>query len=373
MTTLSTELPGKKPREQTRQLTIGGGARGGESKSVLLGGGAPVVVQTMLNTPTGEVAACLAQINALAEEGCSIIRLAVESPRDLDPFEEICKESPLPVVADVHFDYRLAVEAARRGAAKLRINPGNIGGRDKVDAVIEAAGEAGIAIRIGVNAGSLSEEIKSYEALSTAGKLVFSATQLVEHFEGRSFKDIVLSAKASYVNETIEAYRTLSMALPHIPLHLGITEAGTVWAGSIRSAVGIGTLLAEGIGDTVRVSLTADPAEELRVAHEILAALRLSEPRGVTLISCPTCSRCKVDLISIATEVEQRLSGVKEPLRVAVMGCVVNGPGEAAEADIGVACGKGTGAIFAKGKVLYTVEEGAIIESLFKELESVLK
>jgi len=367
------DLPERKPREHTRRLQIGREDFGGVSKSVPLGDGAPVVVQSMLACSTNDVEACLTQIRVLADEGCSIIRLAVESSRDLAPFETICKESLMPVVADVHFDYRLAVEASRRGAAKLRINPGNIGGMDKIDAVIDAAGEAGIPIRIGVNSGSLSDEIRAYEALGLAGKLVLSATKLVEHFETRSFKDIVLSVKAPYVDETIEAYRTLSMVLPHIPLHLGVTEAGTAWAGSIRSAVGIGALLAEGIGDTIRVSLTADPVEEIRVAHEILAALNLSTVKKATLISCPTCSRCKVDLISIATEVEQRLGAINEPLRVAVMGCVVNGPGEAAEADVGVACGKESGAIFAKGKVLYTVEEGQIIEALFKELDTIIR
>lgn len=336
---------------------------------VAVGGGAPIPVQSMLTTSTQDVEACLAQIAALQDAGCDIIRAAVESKRDLDAFQAICGESQLPVVGDIHFDYRLAVEAAKRGAAKLRINPGNIGSKDKVDAVIDAAGEAKVPIRIGVNSGSLEEDIRQAGDLSLASKLVLSAESSVEYFESRGFHDLVLSAKASDVPTTIEVYQRLSQALPHIPLHLGVTEAGTAWWGSIRSSVGIGALLAEGIGDTFRISLTADPVEEIRVARVVLASLGLGAQDLPTLISCPTCSRCKVDLMSIANEVEQRLVAVKKPLKVAVMGCIVNGPGEAAEADVGVACGKGTGAIFAKGEVLYTVSEDQIISALFTELE----
>ncbi len=352
------------PREKTHQVLVG---------SVALGGGAPLPIQSMLMTSTRDVKSCLSQISALASVGCKIIRLAVESSRDIDPFVAICSESPLPVVADVHFDHRLAVEVARRGAAKLRINPGNIGSMDKVDAVIEAAGEAGIPIRIGVNSGSLEARVKESPGLDLTDKMVKSAESFVEHFEARGFTEIVLSAKASDVPTTIEAYRRLSQNLPHVPLHLGVTEAGTSWQGSIRSAVGIGTLLAEGLGDTLRVSLTADPLEEIRVAHGILSSLELDDTVQPVLISCPTCSRCKVDLIGIAERVEQRLATVTAPLKVAVMGCVVNGPGEAADADLGVACGRGTGAIFSKGEVLYTVEESQIVDALFSELEKVLE
>ncbi|MDR1359176.1 MAG: flavodoxin-dependent (E)-4-hydroxy-3-methylbut-2-enyl-diphosphate synthase [Coriobacteriales bacterium] len=351
------------PRQLTRQVLVG---------EVPLGGGAPLPVQSMLIAPTRDVAACLSQITTLAAAGCQIIRVAVESTRDLDPFEAICAKSVLPVVADIHFDYRLAVRAAERGAAKLRINPGNIGSKDKVEAVINAARAAGIPLRIGVNAGSLQAELREADGLSLADKMLRSARGFVAYFEACGFTDIVLSAKASDVATTIEAYRKLSQALPELPLHVGVTEAGTAWQGSIRSAVGIGTLLAEGIGDTLRVSLTADPVEELRVAHAILASLGLSNTAGPVLVSCPTCSRCKVDLIGIAEEVERRLASVKAPLKVAVMGCVVNGPGEAADADLGVACGKGTGALFSRGKVLYTVEESQIIDALFRELDSLL-
>lgn len=335
---------------------------------VALGGGAPLPLQSMLTTSTQDVGACLGQIESLQAAGCQIIRLAVESRRDLDGFAAICAESPLPVVADVHFDYRLAVAAAQLGAAKLRINPGNIGGAAKLDAVLDAAGQAGIPVRIGVNSGSLEESLRSDPALDMASKLVISAQCAVEYCEARDFTDIVLSAKASDVSTTIEVYRRLAQAVPQVPLHLGVTEAGTAWEGSIRSCVGIGTLLAEGIGDTLRVSLTASPLEEVRVASAILASLGLnSEPRP-WLVSCPTCSRCKVDLLKIANTLEQELAGCKKPLTVAVMGCVVNGPGEASEADVGVACGRDGGAIFAKGKILYSVEESQIIDALLAEI-----
>jgi (E)-4-hydroxy-3-methylbut-2-enyl-diphosphate synthase len=339
---------------------------------VALGGGAPIPVQSMLTTSTRDIEGSLQQIIALEEVGCEIVRVAVESKRDLESFASICAGSPLPVVADIHFDYRLAIEAAKKGAAKLRINPGNIGSIDKVDAVIDAAGEAGIPVRIGVNSGSLEERVKTLESMNLATKMVVSVDFYAEHFKSRGFKDMVLSAKASDVNTTIEVYRMLSKSIPDFPLHLGVTEAGTTWQGSIRSAVGIGTLLAEGIGDTFRVSLTAEPEEEIRVSRALLATLNLGALDTATLISCPTCSRCKVDLIGMANQVEKRLATVKKPLKVAVMGCVVNGPGEAAEADIGVACGQGTGAIFAHGEVLYTVPEDHIIDALFNELQKLL-
>lgn len=348
------------PRVKTRQVCVG---------TVPLGGGAPLPVQSMLTAATRDTTACLKQIDALQNAGCDIVRVAVESKRDLAPFADLCAESPLPVVADIHFDYKLAVAAAQAGAAKLRINPGNIGGYEKVDAVLEAAGEAGIPIRIGVNAGSLESDIKERTELSLAQKLALSAQHYAQHFEKRGFNDVVLSAKASDVPTTLDAYRALSESLPHLPLHVGVTEAGTAWQGTIRSAVGIGALLAQGIGDTLRVSLTADPCEEIRVARAILSALELVDAKAPTLISCPTCSRCKVDLFGIANTVEERLASVDAPLKVAVMGCVVNGPGEASDADYGVACGKRTGAIFAKGQVLYTVEESQIVDALFKEID----
>jgi (E)-4-hydroxy-3-methylbut-2-enyl-diphosphate synthase len=324
----------------------------------------------MLTVHTDEPQAALAQISELAEAGCELIRVAIPAKSTLPGFAEICEQSPLPVVADIHFDYRLALQAIDMGAAKLRINPGNIGDMEMVDAIIEAAGAAQVPIRIGVNAGSLDREIAELTDLSLAEKLAASAERFVEHFEERGFYDIVVSAKAHDVPTTVTAYRLLSRDLPQIPLHLGITEAGTYLQGSIKSAVGIGALLLDGIGDTIRVSLTANPIEEIQVAWELLAAVGLRR-RQPELISCPTCGRCEVDLIAIANEVERRLAHISAPIKVAVMGCVVNGPGEAREADVGVACGRGKGAIFSKGKTLYTVDEHQILDALFEEIERI--
>jgi (E)-4-hydroxy-3-methylbut-2-enyl-diphosphate synthase len=319
----------------------------------------------MTNTDTRDAAATLAQIGRLRDAGCEIVRVAIPHADALEGFSAICAASPLPVVADIHFDHRLAIEAARRGAAKLRINPGNIGASDKFDAVLEAAGEAGIPIRIGVNAGSLAAEYADTDWL-LADKLVASAVAFTEHAAGRGFANVVVSAKASSVPVTIEAYRKLSEALD-CPLHLGVTEAGTLLAGTIKSAVGIGVLLDEGIGDTVRVSLTADPVEEIGVAWGILAALDLRR-RTPEIVSCPTCGRCEVDLIPIAEEVGRRLADVRTPLKVAVMGCIVNGPGESRDADIGVAAGKGVGMIFVKGQVVRKVAEAEIVDALMEEI-----
>lgn len=332
---------------------------------VVIGGGATVSVQSMTNTDTRDPGATLVQIRRLAEAGCEIVRVAIPHADALDGFERICAQSPLPVIADIHFDHRLAIEAAHRGAAKLRINPGNIGATERVDAVIDAAGEAGIPIRIGVNAGSLADEYHDKD-WPLAEKLVASAVSFCNHFQDRGFKDIVVSAKASSVNATIDAYRALASTLPY-PLHIGVTEAGTSFSGTVKSAVGLGVLLYDGIGDTMRVSLTADPVEEVRVAWEILAALDIRR-RGPELISCPTCGRCEVDLVAIAQEVEQRLRSIKTPVKVAVMGCIVNGPGEARDADIGVAAGKGVGLIFRKGEPIRKVGENEIVSALMDEI-----
>jgi (E)-4-hydroxy-3-methylbut-2-enyl-diphosphate synthase len=323
----------------------------------------------MLNTATADPTACLKQIERLAAAGCELIRIAVPHSKVLESFKQICAASPLPVIADIHFDHRLAIAAAQQGAAKLRINPGNIGSMSRVDAIIDAAGAAGIPIRIGVNAGSLAVKYAENNELDLTGKMVASAVEFVEHFEQRGFTQLVLAAKAHDVPTTIATYQHLARVLPHVPLHVGVTEAGTTFQGTIKSAIGIGSLLAQGIGDTLRVSLTADPGEEVRVAWEILAALGLRR-RSPELISCPTCGRCEVDLVRIATEVSERLQSVREPLAVAVMGCVVNGPGEARGADVGVACGKGMGSIFSHGKVLYTVTEDKIIDALFDEIKN---
>ncbi len=347
------------PRDLTRPVHIG---------SVQIGGGAPVVVQSMTCTDTHDADATLAQVRALADAGCDIVRVTVPDEAALESFGRVCAESPVPIVADIHFDYRLAIGAVRAGASKLRINPGNIGSWDKVDAVIDAAGEAGAAIRIGVNAGSLERDIAEREALSQPEKLVASSLRFVEHFEGRGFSKIVLSAKAHSVLTTIDTYRALSRELPQVPLHLGVTEAGTVRQGTIKSSVGLGILLAEGIGDTLRVSLTADPVEEPPVAWGILECLGIRR-RGPELVSCPTCGRTQVDLIPIAQEVERRLQTVTKPISVAVMGCVVNGPGEASDADVGVACGRGTALLFRHGEVIRKIAEEDIVDALMEEIE----
>lgn len=346
-------------RELTRRVMVG---------DVPIGGGAPVVVQSMTCTPTTDADATLAQVRALAEAGCDLVRVTVPSKEALEPFARVCDESPVPIVADIHFDYRLAIGAVRAGAAKLRINPGNIGDWDRVDAVIDAAAEAGAAIRIGVNAGSLDKTIAERDELSQPEKLVASSLQFVEHFEKRGFTDIVLSAKAHSVPTTLDTYRALSHEIPHVPLHLGVTEAGTVQQGTIKSAVGLGILLSEGIGDTMRVSLTADPVEEPPVCWGILQALGLRR-RGPELVSCPTCGRTQVDLIGLAEEVGERLKGCSKPISVAVMGCVVNGPGEASDADVGVACGRGVGMVFRHGEVIRKVPEDQIVDALMEEID----
>ena len=333
---------------------------------VIVGGGAPVSVQSMTNTDTRDVAATLAQIARLAEAGCEIVRVAIPKRDALPFFADIVAGSTLPVVADVHFDHTIAIEAARLGAAKLRINPGNIGDLTRVDAVIEAAGEAGIPIRIGVNAGSLAAE---YDELDwpLPHKLAASAVAFCRHFESRGFTDIVVSTKASSVNDCVDAYRRVAAEIDY-PLHIGVTEAGTALSGTVKSAAGLGILLAEGIGDTLRVSLTADPVEEVVVGWELLSALDIRR-RSPEMVSCPTCGRCRVDLIPIANEVAKRLRDRRIPIKVAVMGCEVNGPGEARDADIGVASGQGVGVIFAHGKTVRKVPEAQIVDALFAEID----
>lgn len=350
---------------KTRQISVGG---------VSVGGGAPIRVQSMLNVAADDFPAALAQVEGLVDAGCEIVRAAIPHADALDTYQALVESSPIPVVADIHFDYRLALEAVKRGAPKLRINPGNIGSWDRVDAIIEAAGEAAIPIRIGVNAGSLAKDLQARQDLSLAEKLVESAMEYVRYFNERGFFATALSVKASSVPVTIEAYRTLS-DMSDCPLHIGVTEAGTAFSGSIKSAVGCGTLLADGIGDTLRVSLTADPREEVKVAWEILAALDLRR-RNPELISCPTCGRTRVDLIPIAEEVEERLEKLSKAqpetyrhLKIAVMGCEVNGPGEAREADFGIACGRGSGIVFAAGKPLGHYTEPELIDALFTHIE----
>lgn len=333
-----------------------------------MGGGAPCVVQSMLNAPADDVEANLRQVRALEAAGCEVVRMAIPRRAYLDQFAEVCAKSPLPVVADVHFDVGIAIEAARRGAAKLRINPGNIGGWEKTDEVIEAARAAHIPIRVGVNAGSLDDALKARADLTLPEKLAASAVEYVRHFEQRDFGDVVVSAKAHDVQATIATYRALAQEIPQVPLHIGITEAGTLMQGVIKSACGLGILLNEGIGDTMRISLTDEPTEEVRACWMLLAALDLRR-RGPEIISCPTCGRCQVNLIDLAKKVDERLANRVEPVKVAVMGCVVNGPGEAADADLGVACGAGSGVVFKRGEVLRKVPEADIVDALMEELE----
>ena len=356
------------PRNATRRVHVA---------DVAVGGGAPVSVQSMTNVPMVDgpdgpwldVEGNLAQIERLAKAGCEIVRVAIPNRASIARFGQVALQSPLPVVADVHFDYQIAMGACHEHAAGLRINPGNIGSMEKVDAVIDAAGEAGIPIRIGVNAGSLEDSLAERDDLTQAEKLAISAQGFVDHFYERDFSDIVVSAKAHDVMTTVNAYRSLSQSMPEVPLHIGVTEAGGVLQGTIKSAAGLGMLLAEGIGDTMRVSLTADPVEEVAVAFGILSAVdvRRCKPE---IISCPTCSRCQVDLIPIAEEVTRRLANLNKPLKVAVMGCVVNGPGEARYADVGVACGRDEGLLFARGEKLRRVPADAIVDELLALIET---
>lgn len=348
-------------RKKTRQIAIG---------NVKIGGGAPISVQSMTNTKTTDTKATVAQIKALEAAGCDIVRLAVPDMAAAENIANIKKQVDVPLVADIHFDYRLALKAIEQGIDALRINPGNIGDEARVKAVVEAAKMKRIPIRIGVNAGSLDKKLLVKYGKVTAEALVESAMEHVHILEKLDFHDIKISLKAHDVPLTLDAYRLMSETADY-PLHLGITEAGTVNTGIIKSAVGIGALLAEGIGDTFRISLTGDPVNEVKVANEILKALGLKE-YGPTLISCPTCGRCNIDLPSIAAQVEKRLENVKKPVKVAVMGCVVNGPGEARDADIGIAGGKGEGLVFRKGEIIGKVPEDKLIDALFAELDKIV-
>ncbi len=334
---------------------------------VLVGGGNPVSVQSMTNTDTRDVKSTCAQIEKLTAAGCEIIRAAVPDMEAAEAIGKIKKQIKIPLVADIHFDYKLALECIKNGVDKVRINPGNIGSRERVKAVADAAKSQAIPIRIGVNGGSLEKDLLQKYGGPTADALVESAMRHVEILDDVNFSDIVVSIKVSSVPTMIEAYRKFSKSCP-IPLHVGVTEAGTMRGGIIKSSIGIGTLLSEGIGDTIRVSLTADPAEEIRAAKDILNALEIRKS-GVTLVSCPTCGRTRIDLIPIAEEVERRLRDVNKDIRVAVMGCAVNGPGEAREADIGIAGGNGEGLIFKKGEIVRKVPEDRIIEELMKEID----
>ncbi len=344
-------------RIQTRKVRVG---------RVEIGGDAPVTVQSMTITDTRDVDATLAQVYQLATEGCEIARVAVPDPEAAAALREIKPRSPLPIVADIHFDHRLALLALEAGIDKLRINPGNIGGRERTRIVAREAKARGVPIRIGANIGSLSKATLRKFGRPCAEALVESALEDVAVLEDLDFHDIVISVKASEVPMMIDAYTMIAERTPY-PLHLGVTEAGTAWAGGLKSAVGIGAVLARGIGNTIRVSLAADPIEEVRAAYEILKSLGL-RTRGVQFVACPSCGRAEVDIIQIAQEVERRLRHIPAPVKVAVMGCAVNGPGEARMADLGVACGRGMGLIFQDGKIVASLPEAELIDGLMEHV-----
>ena len=342
----------------TRQIVVGG---------IPIGGGAPVVIQSMLNTKTTDVEGSLGQLRALAAAGCQIARLAVPNMEAARGFAEICKESPLPLVADIHFDYKLAIAAAEAGAAKIRINPGNIGGEDRVRAVVEVCKQKHIPIRIGVNGGSLDKRLLEKYGHPTAEALVESAFEHLELLEKQGFYDTCVSMKSSRVPTMVEAARLFRSRCDY-PLHIGVTETGPVRQGLIKSAMGIGALLLDGIGDTIRVSLTDDPVEEVSAAKDILKAAGLRK-EGVNIISCPTCGRTRIDLIGLVNQVDQALKDCSKPITVAVMGCVVNGPGEAREADIGIAGGDGWGMIFEKGEQVEKLPYDELLPALLRRIE----
>ena len=343
----------------TRQINVGG---------VKIGGGAPVVIQSMLNTKTTDVAASLEQIRKLHAAGCQVVRLAVPNMEGARGFAEIAKESPLPLVADIHFDYKLAIAAAEGGASKIRINPGNIGGEDRVKAVVDVCKDRHIPIRIGVNGGSLEKGLLEKYGHPTAEALVESAFSHLELLEKYGFYDTCLSMKSSTVPTMVQACRLFRSKCDY-PLHIGVTETGPVRQGLIKSAMGIGALLLDGIGDTIRVSLTDDPVEEVYAAKDILKAAGLRK-EGVNIISCPTCGRTRIDLIGLVNQVEKELKDCEKPITVAVMGCVVNGPGEAREADIGIAGGDGWGMIFEKGEQVDKLPYDELLPALLKRIEA---
>jgi len=341
-------------RKKTKQIVIGG---------VKVGGGAPISVQSMLNTDTRDVKASLKQINELYEAGCELIRLAVLNPDAAEALGKIKKKSPIPVIADIHFDYRLALKCIDKGADALRINPGNIGKEEHTKKVIEAAKRNNVPIRIGVNAGSLEKEFENLD-LPLFEKMAMSAMRHIKILEDNDFDKIKISLKSSDVMTSIEAYRLISSKTDY-PLHIGITEAGTLKSGLIKSAAGIGALLAEGIGDTIRISLTDSPIEEVKAGYTLLKALNLRK-RGINFISCPTCGRTQIDLIRLAEEVEKQLDDFDKPLTIAVMGCAVNGPGEAKHADYGIAGGINEGYIFKKGEIIMKLPENQLVDKFVK-------
>ncbi|MFO7716284.1 flavodoxin-dependent (E)-4-hydroxy-3-methylbut-2-enyl-diphosphate synthase [Desulfosarcina sp.] len=342
-------------RKKTRRITVGG---------VAVGGGAPISVQSMTNTKTDDVTATVRQIQQLTQAGCEIVRVAVPDLSAADAIPRIKKQIAIPLIADIHFDHRLAITSAKNGADGLRFNPGNIGSRRHIKALVDCARDHRIPIRIGVNAGSLEKDILDAYKGATAAGMVASALRHAALLQDLDFHEIKISIKASDVPRTLEAYRLLSQKTD-LPLHVGVTEAGSLYSGIVKSALGIGTLLAEGIGDTLRVSLTREPVEEIRVGYEILRALDIRH-RGPEIISCPTCGRCDIPLFDIVDKVEKALMTHTTPVKLAIMGCVVNGPGEAREADIGVAGGCGVGILFKKGRIVKKFPEERLVEVILE-------
>ncbi|MBO8137057.1 MAG: flavodoxin-dependent (E)-4-hydroxy-3-methylbut-2-enyl-diphosphate synthase [Desulfotomaculum sp.] len=346
-------------RRKTRKIYVG---------KVPVGGDSPISVQSMTNTDTRNASETVKQIKELTDAGCEIIRVAVPDDTAAEALPRIKKQISIPLIADIHFSHRLALAAVKAGVDGLRINPGNIGGENKVLEVVAAAKDRGIPIRIGVNAGSLERDLMEKYGGVTAQAMVESALRHIAILEKLKFYDIKISLKASNIPLMLQAYRMLAQKVNY-PFHVGVTEAGTISSGTVKSAVGIGILLSEGIGDTIRVSLTGHPRHEIKVGYQILQALGLRR-RGVEIISCPTCGRTEIDLISLAHQVEEKLQSVDKPIKVAVMGCVVNGPGEAREADVGIAGGRGVGIIFRKGEVVRKVPEKDLLDELIKEIEN---
>ncbi len=350
--------PLKKLRKNTRQINVGG---------ILIGGGAPVSVQTMTKTKTANIAATVAQIKRCEEAGADIVRVTVNDKEAADAIGDIVRQSNVPIVADIHFNHVFAIKAIESGVAKCRINPGNIGTRDRIEQVLSKAKEMKTPIRIGVNSGSLEKDILEKHGMPTAEALFESAMRHVKIAEEFGFEDMAISVKSTSVPMMISAYRLLSERTD-FPLHLGVTEAGTITQGAIKSAVGVGTLLAEGIGDTIRISLTDEPEREVELGRDILKSLGLSKP-GLEIISCPTCGRLEVNLFEITRKLEAALKGIKKPVQIAILGCAVNGPGEAKEADIGLACFKGGAILFKKGVKVGKVPEDEIVSRVLKEVE----
>ncbi len=347
------------PRRETSSVSVG---------SVRIGGDAPLSVQSMTNTQTGDIDATLTQIEELAEVGCDIVRVAVPDKEAATALSELCSASPVPLIADIHFDYKLALTAIKNGVAGLRINPGNIGSEERVKAVISSARERNIPLRIGVNAGSLPKRIMKKYGGATAEGMVETALEQIRIVERCNYDNIKISMKASDIYRTVTAYRQLAEKV-HYPFHIGISEAGTYFSGTVKSSIGLGILLAEGIGDTLRVSLTGDPKEEVRVGLEMLKALGLRN-EGITYISCPTCGRCQVELVKMVETVERETAKLKKNITVAVMGCVVNGPGEAREAQLGIAGGNGEGLLFKDGEVIKKLPEEQLLHALIDEIRN---